>query len=249
MRKQTKTITARLLLHIGNRPCEFEITVPKGKTGAEAALPFARELTDKVVEIAAEAVEQQGEHISCAKGCGACCVQLVPVSETEANELNRYVKSLPGPKQDALLQRFNDAKIKLQQAGLWDALMQPQNLNLDDSRAFAMRYFSLQIPCPFLEQGACSIHPLRPLTCREFLVTSDAKFCRNPNETNVKTVEIPKRISNAYARLYENDPHFVSNWVPLICAPFWLSAHPAQPARRNGPAWVEALLAKVQGDE
>ena len=248
MTKKTKQITARLELNIGDTPYEFEISVPTGKTGAEAALPFARELTNKIVEVAAHDAQRNGERIACSKGCGACCAQLVPVSETEARLLGRYVQSQPDSRRTTLLERFHQAKAKLEQAEMWQDLIQPQPLSLEDSRALALRYFALNIPCPFLEDGACSIHPQRPLTCREFLVTSDARHCSNPNPQDVKTVSIPKRVSNAYARLYENDPHYVSNWVPLITAPYWTASHPAQPSQRKGPEWIEALLAKVQND-
>jgi Fe-S-cluster containining protein len=36
------------------------------------------------------------------------------------------------------------------------------------------------MPCPFLEDESCSIHPDRPLVCREYLVTSPAELCAGP---------------------------------------------------------------------
>lgn len=248
MQQHHKFISAQLQLNIGDTPCEFDISVPEDETGPEAVLPFARELTDKIVEIAAQDTERNGKRITCSKGCGACCAQLVPISETETRILGQYVLSQPEPLRTVLLERFQQAKARLEQANLWQHLIQPQHLSVEDARTLGKRYFSLNIPCPFLEQGACSIHTQRPLSCREYLVTSDAKYCDNPNPHDVKTVSIPKRVSNAYARLYEGDSGYVSNWVPLITSPFWTTVHPAQPKQRKGPEWVEALLAKVQND-
>ena len=34
-----------------------------------------------------------------------------------------------------------------------------------------------KLPCVFLEQGRCSIYPVRPLVCRAHFVTSPPKLC------------------------------------------------------------------------
>ena len=39
-------------------------------------------------------------------------------------------------------------------------------------RILGREYFQLGIPCPFLEEESCSIYHDRPITCREYLVTS-----------------------------------------------------------------------------
>ncbi len=44
----------------------------------------------------------------------------------------------------------------------------------------ARRYFHLGIACPFLEDESCSIHADRPISCREYLVTSPAVNCADP---------------------------------------------------------------------
>lgn len=236
---------AKFVMTIANQPCEFHISVPEGKTGPESALPFARELTNKIVEFAIKAVEEKGEKISCTKGCGACCDQLVPVSETEAREISKMIQAMPKVRKQQIMERFRLAREKLESAGIWEQLIQPQSMTKEETFEFGINYFRLGIPCPFLEEGACSIHPSRPLTCREFLVTSDAKYCSSPDKTNIRTVEIPKRMSNAYARLYEDDPNYVSHWVALITVPFWPSRFPSKPASRQGPQWIEALIQKM----
>ena len=141
--------------------------------------------------------------------------------------------------------KFNTAKSQLNDAGLWETLSHPENISDDEIRALGHQYFAQQIPCPFLEEGACSIHPVRPLSCREFLVTSPAIHCSNPDENSTVTVDIPIRISNAFATLGKNDSHFTHHWVPLILAPYWQKLHPNQTSKKTGPRWVEEFLNNI----
>jgi len=240
-----KYINAQLKLNIGGEDCEINLSVPEGSTTPNAILPFARDLTNKAVDIAVKEFTTDGKQISCKKGCGACCVQLVPISDTESREISKLIKSYSKVKKNALMGKFEAAKKQLTDANLWETLSHPETIANDQMRSVGHEYFSLQIPCPFLEDGACSIHPVRPLSCREFLVTSPPGYCSNPNEQDIVTVDIPTRISNAFAALGENDTHFTTHWVPLILAPYWLKNHPKQISKKTGPQWVEELLDKI----
>ena len=104
-------------------------------------------------------------------------------------------------------------------------------------------YFRLGIPCPFLEQESCSIYAERPITCREFLVTSPAEHCARVDSAGVVRVRLPLRVFNAVARW--NVPpsgHVRERWVPLILAPQWAEAHPAEPPPRPGTELLEEFL-------
>ena len=57
-------------------------------------LPVLQLLQNEIVAVAEEAVEQQGKRISCKAGCGACCRQLVPISEIEARYLAKVVDNM-----------------------------------------------------------------------------------------------------------------------------------------------------------
>jgi len=241
-----KIIDAQLKLNIGGENCEINISVPEENSGPNAILPFARELTNKAVDIAVKEFTKDGKQISCEKGCGACCVQLVPISDTEAREISKLIKTYPKTKKKALMSRFETAKKQLVDSNLWETLSHPEKITDDQTRSLGHDYFSQQIPCPFLEDGACSIHPIRPLSCREFLVTSPPKYCANPNEKDIVTVDIPTRISNAFAALGENDPNYTTTWIPLILAPYWQQKHPNHLSKKTGPLWVEELLDKIK---
>jgi Fe-S-cluster containining protein len=50
-------------------------------------------------------------------------------------------------------------------------------------------YASLQIPCPFLRDGACAIYPVRPYSCACILSTSPRTWCdRNNLDRQKKTI-------------------------------------------------------------
>src|SRR4051812_30254673 len=75
--------TADIQLAIGGERLRLEITVPAGPARPRDLLPVLQGLTDVVVGIAVRSAEGQGQAVSCRKGCGACCRQLVPISESE----------------------------------------------------------------------------------------------------------------------------------------------------------------------
>ena len=54
------------------------------------------------------------------------------------------------------------------------------SLDRETAHALGLKYFALGIPCPFLEEERCTIHEIRPLRCREYLVVSPAEHCAHP---------------------------------------------------------------------
>ena len=52
----------------------------------------------------------------------------------------------------------------------------------------ARAYLKLDAPCPFLEDGACSIYEHRPTPCRQYWVTTDPELCADPFTNNVRAV-------------------------------------------------------------
>lgn len=244
-RKAQDNIEADLNLNIGGKQVTIHVSIESGATGPASVLPFARELSNQSIQVAVEDVIRDGKSISCKAGCGDCCAQLVPVSEIEIREIAKLIKSLPRERKQRVLERFEEAKRKLQAAGLWQQLLSPQTLDMSQKTEFALAYFKQQIFCPFLEEQSCSIHPLRPLACREYLVTSDARYCADPASDRIDGVEIPTRLSAALALLHENDANFHAKWVPLIVAPFWQSFYPALPSKKTGVEWFELFIQKL----
>jgi len=240
--RYSSDISAKIVINIRTRPKEFDVTVPVGKSSPQVILPFVQEIADQVVEAAVEVTEKEGKSISCKKGCAACCAQLVPISETETQFIFQKIASMAKKKRQAIMQRFEAAKLVFEGAGIWEDLLQPHLLKKERRKELGLKYFQLQQFCPFLENGACSIHEQRPIACREYLVTSDASHCRNPQEGNIDGVDVPTTTSRALGKLCEDDANHVSNWVPLIVAPYWQEKHSDLPAKRTGKEWVERFL-------
>src|SRR5580704_1934744 len=105
--------TATLRLTVGTLRIAHPITVSNAAVPAAEIMPALQGLVNAVVE-AAEA----GQAISCRKGCGACCRQLVPVSRTEGERLLQLVASMPNARRAALSLRFAAAETTIEEAGL-----------------------------------------------------------------------------------------------------------------------------------
>ena len=222
------------------------VTVPAGPARVSDLLPVARALADAVVRETCQAVEAAGARVSCTKGCGACCRNLVAISEVEARRIGAVVESLPEPRRDAVRGRFSAARRRLEQAGLLRALQSPDGVTDAGYSALVGDYFREGIPCPFLEDEACSIYEERPITCREFLVTSPPENCAHVGSEGVERVQLPVRVFNAVARWQVPEAtHFLERWVPLVLAPEWAAAHPDDPPAKPGPELLRELLGNL----
>lgn len=97
------------------------------------------------------AIQSQDEPaIACRKGCPSCCSLRVVALSPEVFMVQQFVRATaPGWLRHGidLAQRIRDA----------DALTR----GLDEAQRVAARR-----PCPFIEQGVCLIHRVRPLACR-----------------------------------------------------------------------------------
>jgi Fe-S-cluster containining protein len=217
--------TATLRLTMGTLRIAHSITVPNASVPAAEIVPALQGLVNAVVE-AAEA----GKAVSCRKGCGACCRQLVPISRTEGERLLQLVETMPAARRDMLSARFAEAEMAIDGAGL-------KERGERSDRELSAAYFALGLPCPFLEDESCSIHPERPLVCREYLVTSPAELCAGPAQEGVTPVAVPK-VSMAARGLQEES----DEWFPLALLMAWSRRRPRKARRRPGPEWVQRFL-------
>lgn len=235
------TVTATVSLSGPDWELRTSVTVPKGPTAVRDLLPLAQSFADAVVDAAAKTEEDQGKKISCKKGCGACCRQMVPIAETEARQIRDLVASLPEPRRSDVRARFADARDRLEKAGLLAQLLGPDDLAAaEENHTFGMKYFAQGIACPFLEDESCSIHNDRPIACREYLVTSPAENCSRPTAETVQLVKLPLKIWPAIAHFDKVAPSAQSiRWVPLVLAPEWADSHPDDAPLRSGPSLLQ----------
>lgn len=245
-----KTVVAEVSITLGDRRLDAKVSAPAGPTRLVDLLPLAHQLAGAVVGAAVEDAVAAGETISCKKGCGACCRQLVPISQVEARRLAQLVEELPEPRRAQVRARFAEGLKSLEEAGLLNKLRAREHWDPDGAELdrTGLEYFRLGISCPFLEEESCSIHPDRPVTCREYLVTSPAEHCARPTRENINTVRIPLKVWPALAKFDHMTPggRFV-RWVPLILILDWALENPDEPPPRPGGELLKEMIEHLTG--
>ena len=217
----SQTRTADVVLTIGGSKVDVQLTVPAGPTRPDELLPLFQSLTDLIVGAAVKDAEASGAAISCRKGCGACCRQLVPISEIEIESIRRLIEALPEARRLQIISRFERALQRLDEAGLLEPLRMPERVSRERILGLGAAYFQQGIACPFLEDEACSIHADRPLACREYLVTSPSAHCANPSPETIRCVSVPAKVSRAVRHLDTGKVNASSTWIPMILALEW----------------------------
>ena len=239
-------ITGKGTLSIAGTKVDLEVTVPAAAVRPIKMLPVFQHLTNVIVDVGVRNAEAEGGQISCTKGCGACCRQLVPVAESEAYHLQSLVNELPEPRRTTIRERFAAAREKLQQNNFLQPILSPENLTTEAKQHLGLEYFRLGIACPFLEDESCSIHADRPLACREYLVTSPAHNCATPTAETVHCVAIPGSVARTVRKLASSRP---LNWVPLILALDWATENPDQSPARPGHVWLQEVFRELTNND
>lgn len=242
-----QTVTANVNLNLSGTPVAVEITVPLAPFPLPMLLPTFRSLAETIVEQAVENTKSEGLTISCRSGCGACCRQLVPISEVEARLIHDLVGDFPEPRRSKVLARFAEARRRLEEAGLLEMLLRPEAFSDDQLRPIGLNYFGQGIPCPFLENESCSIYEERPIACREYLVTSPAEHCAKPSPESVHCVKLAAKVSRAVYRIGHDPPRRSIRWVPLILALEWAEDHPDDLPPRPGQDWLREFFEHLTG--
>ena len=238
---------------------EVDIETPDGHLRGKMGLPIGRMRLSELAFNAMPVVEQlvaqavgrekrDGRAISCRAGCGACCRQLVPVSPPEAWMVADLLASAKEPRRSLWHQRFATVRQRLADENLMTDLLTPP---ADDAsaRRLGLRYFLLQLACPFLDPSeSCSIHPVRPAACREFLVTSPAEHCAQPADGLVRRVTVHVRLTEALARLTAELLGGEPKLIPLSLAPAWAVENEAAGQMQwEGAAMMRRLLELMSG--
>ena len=232
--------TGRVVLRINGERLPLELTVPKGPVTVETLLPILRGFSSLFSERAATRSAAEGRPISCRAGCGACCRQLVPLSPSEARALARLVDTLPEPRRSTIRSRFDEALHKLEVAGL---LSRMGTRTPEERSALGKAYFQQGIACPFLENESCSIHPDRPMACREYLVTSPAENCRTPSADKIEKVVLEADPLPALVQVE------AGGWVALILALRFRDDIAEPPGKRDAPTILREVVDKLVAEK
>lgn len=185
----------------------IEITIPDKQVKLSEMVPFAHFIADQIVKTA---IDHSTMPITCAKGCGVCCNQLVPLSIPELFFIVEQLRGMPPEQRFPLLSRFDSIEKHLIASDFINTLRTIDQTRND--RAIAEHYFRMNLQCLFLEQQSCSIHPWRPVVCREFNALSDPRLCDDPFNNKIASISYIQRPSSILAKLYG----IVTNTAPTL---------------------------------
>ncbi len=241
-----ETVSVDFAVRIGEGQFKATAVVPAGQTNLTQILPVLQSLDDSLIAGVTAQLSEAGHKVSCKAGCGACCRQMVPLTIFEAEALSAWIRTLPEGRQEELARTFHQALLKLAAAGLIDRMTSVDWLAESESaRQVALDYFYQGVACPFLQDESCSIHSIRPLVCREYLVTSAAEHCQDPATLQTVPVHLPLRLSrvlNAVGAVVEGE---YRGWIPLVFLFAWMKSG-ARPGERIAGTGPEVLYEFVK---
>ena len=243
-----ETVEVKFTLAAGALSMDATVQVPAGRVTLTQLLPVLQELTSDVVGGIAAAFARDGEPVSCKAGCGACCRQMVPISIFEAEALAEWFGTLPVERQEVLRERFRVTLQQLGERGILEKMGPELWTKQDDSQeTFGIDYLNARVACPFLENESCSIHPIRPLICREYVVTTSPEFCRTPTPQNVNRINLPVKPSNGLFHLGSKVEKHGRGWIPLVFLMDWMrhEGKPGQAIKGTGPDVLMTFLQEL----
>ncbi len=248
----SELVDVEFTLELKNGTMRSVVPVPSGHVTLTDLLPILQTFTSGVVGRMASVVAERGQPVSCGPKCGACCRQLVPISNFEAEGLAAWIRSLPLEQQGVLAARFHRALLSLQEQGVLTRL-NPQMFELatDAFKELGLEYFTAGVACPFLVEESCSIHPIRPLVCREYVVTSPPEYCAEPGHMRAMGVVLPVSPSRALIQLGKRVEGDAQGWLPLVFLFHWMAAgiEAGKNVAGSGPEVLREFVAALAGDE
>ena len=250
-------ITGNVSLTIGDKPLNFQMTVPAKHVKPHRMLPIFQQMTNGFVGMSVKAVEDQGREISCKMGCGACCRQPVPISELEIYHLAEVVEAMDEPRRTVIKQRFADAVAHFENLNWFEQMKNCAEMTrtetpeavMEEVGKTVMQYFYEGVACPFLENESCSIHEARPLSCREFLVTSPAENCSKPTAETVDKIDLIVKPSEKM-RFVGGTQNFAKlGFLPLIRALELAEKVPETFVEKTGERWMADFFQNLTRSE
>ena len=202
-----------------------KIVVTDVPAGLADLVPLARTLESRSSADAINQASSAGDNVPCGKGCGACCSYLIPLSAPEALRMGREIGPLSESSDPATARTLTAAAGRILQG--WPESPFAQTDPDDDGEACDIEavgrwYASLDLPCPFLGQGAeCRIYDKRPLACREHAVLGSAAHCDGFSSERGNRLETPLNVLDALGQLTADLEQTEVQAVMMPLVPFW----------------------------
>lgn len=196
------------------------------KEWCEGFISWKTDQLEKLTTRQKQIETSNGNHISCSKGCWFCCSQHVSATLQECDAIVYWLYQHDDIFKAFLIRYPNWRKLvhdheyvfqQANQAGS-AALSQPTDERTRDVfMQKADAYGRLDIICPFLDQGSCSIYPVRPFVCAGHIVVTPPEHCK----PSVDKATIP--LSGAFHET--QPPYFRGPKDNLIYSPVALLVH------------------------
>jgi Fe-S-cluster containining protein len=203
----------------------------KGRVGRqrrEFCISFIGHKKERIKELTGvqlEAVAARGERISCQKGCYLCCSAYVEATLQECEAIVYYLYQNERVL-ESFLRTYPQWRERVRKNGdlfkscgrFWKEEWTPETareLMLAHSEE-EERYMRQNIPCPFLDNGLCSIYEVRPYMCVAVIAVSPPEWCdlQHPNEPVIYKA-MPIEVRNDYSFYYRNLERFVITNMPI----------------------------------
>jgi Fe-S-cluster containining protein len=225
--------TLQFALNVQGARIEVNAQLPDGPVRPAVLLPIIQNLSNSVSDLSEREAARVGKPMSCREGCGACCRQAVPISPVEARMLSEWIDAQPEERREVLRARFRDAALRIEESGLAQSLRNVPLTDKEETHTLGLRYFALGIPCPFLEEERCTIHPIRPLRCREYMVASPAEHCAHPETKEVIGIKPPVLLSRILGQWNASGDKEPSSFILLTMLDEWVASHPPSEDRAH----------------
>ena len=241
-----KEINAAVEISVSGTPLKVSFDMPDASVKLRRMLPVFQQISNTFIRLGVESIRESGKDISCKAGCGACCRQLVPLSEIEAYELAELVDRMAEPRRTEVRERFAEANRRLAADGFFEQLDDAAAKGEADYSEKIDEYFTFGIACPFLENESCSIHESRPIACREYLVTSDPKFCSSAKGEGIDNVRHLFQVKEAVISMSRKIAGPDVPYVPMIRALEWAEQNPEDAEERESRDWMGVFFQELR---
>ena len=238
-----RTVAVNLQWHVEDIEVPLELALPADPVEPQAVLPALQSLVNQVVDVSVNLLESRNKTVSCKAGCGACCRQIVPISDIEAHAIAEVIERMPEARRAHVMERFADAERRLAAIKPLEEMI--DGINGPDRYDFAVAYFKYGVACPFLEDESCSIYPDRPLICREYLVHTPVENCSKVGQGGIGVVPI-SRSSKALFRMSTVDDKPSETRVPLSLVPWWVARNPGNFKPAGGGEWMMRFVRSME---
>jgi Fe-S-cluster containining protein len=115
----------------------------------------------------------------CQKGCHHCCYE---AAYADRRQIDHIIAGMT-PEQ------IEEVKAKLPE---W--LEKTKDMRARSRQKSAIPYRELNVPCPLLKNGLCSVYDRRPLDCRIFFAIGNPDDCAMPARKHQKFAEYPTHV-------------------------------------------------------